>query len=156
LVGAIEQELAAWLSAGVDDCVVNGDTAGTHQDADVVASTDVRRSWNGLRKLAPAAAKTDGGGGALTASMLRTNRKKLGRAGAIGSQLVHIVSNAGAGQVTGDAAAITDSAQFTLPGQVAVLDGIPIIASDFVRQDLNATGVYDGTTTTRTVAITAN
>jgi hypothetical protein len=35
-------------------------------------------------------------------------------------------------------------------GQLANLDGSPIIISEFVRQDLNATGVYDGSTTTKT------
>jgi hypothetical protein len=77
---ALEAELGAWLAAGVDDAIVNGDVSGSHQDADTTATSDVRKAWNGLRKLCPAATKTDGGNVALTAAMLRTNRKKLGRA----------------------------------------------------------------------------
>jgi hypothetical protein len=37
------------------------------------------------------------------------------------------------------------------PGQVGWLYGIPVVLSPKVREDLNASGVYDGTTTTRTV-----
>jgi hypothetical protein len=37
-----------------------------------------------------------------------------------------------------------------LSGELARFDGIPVIVSEYVREDLNATGVYDGTTTGRT------
>jgi Phage capsid family len=160
LVDAIERELSDWLAAGVDDAIVNGDTAATHMDADVTASNDPRKSWAGLRKLAPAAAKTDGGNAALTAAMLRANRKRLGRNGAIGSQLVHLVGNAGAAQITADPAVVTPDRYggqvVLLPGEVGHLDGVPIVASDFIREDLNASGVYDGTTVNRSIALTAN
>jgi hypothetical protein len=36
-----------------------------------------------------------------------------------------------------------------LSGTAASIYGIPIIVSDAVREDLNATGVYDGTTTSK-------
>jgi len=38
-----------------------------------------------------------------------------------------------------------------LTGELAKLDGIPIIVSEFIREDLNASGVYDGVTTNRTI-----
>ena len=43
-----------------------------------------------------------------------------------------------------------------LSGALAVFRGIPIIVSEFVRENLNASGVYDGTTTNRTVCHLAN
>ena len=104
LLGAIEAELGDWLAAGADDALVNGDTTATHMDTDVTAASDVRKSWNGLRKLAPAAGKTDGANVALTAAMLRANRKKLGRAGSIAGQLVHIVGPTAVEQLAGDTA----------------------------------------------------
>lgn len=43
-----------------------------------------------------------------------------------------------------------------MPDEVGRIDGVPIVVSDYVREDLNATGVYDGTTTNRAVALTVN
>jgi hypothetical protein len=38
-------------------------------------------------------------------------------------------------------------------GELGKVDGSPVVVSEYVRQDLNATGVQDGVTTNRTVAI---
>ncbi len=43
-----------------------------------------------------------------------------------------------------------------LTGELGRLDGAPLIVSEYVRQDLNASGVYDGVTTNRTLALTVN
>ena len=43
-----------------------------------------------------------------------------------------------------------------ISGQMGSFDGRPIIISEFMRQDLNATGSYDGTTTTKTSILLAN
>jgi hypothetical protein len=37
-----------------------------------------------------------------------------------------------------------------LQGELGKFDSIPIIVSEYQRQDLNASGVYDGVTTTKT------
>ncbi len=38
-------------------------------------------------------------------------------------------------------------------GQLAQFDGSPIIVSEFIRQDLNLSGVYDGATTSDTIIL---
>jgi hypothetical protein len=43
-----------------------------------------------------------------------------------------------------------------LNGQLGSLYGVPIIVSEHIRSDLNASGVYDGITATKTVAHAVN
>lgn len=160
LLAAIETELGEWLAAGVDDAIVNGDAQGAHMDSDITAAADARKAWDGLRALTPAAAKTDGANAPLTASMLRANRRKLGRAGALARQLAHIVSPVGVEQLASDNAFVTPErygpSVTPVAGEAGRVDGVPVVVSDFVRDDLNASGVHDGATENRTVAITVN
>lgn len=156
----VETELVDTTSADIEDCVVNGDTTGTHQDSDTTASDDPRKNFDGLRKLAPAGAKTDASNAALTAAMLRTNRKKMGKYGARSSDLAHVVGIAGYVALLSDSNLQTvdkyGPAATLLAGELGKVDGAPVIVSEYVRQDLNASGVHDGTTTNRSVALTVN
>jgi hypothetical protein len=43
-----------------------------------------------------------------------------------------------------------------LNGQIGSVFGVPVIVSEWVREDLNASGVYDGITTTKTVMLCVN
>lgn len=43
-----------------------------------------------------------------------------------------------------------------MTGQVAVIAGAPVIVSDYLTADLNASGVYDNTTKTRTGYLLVN
>jgi hypothetical protein len=160
VLGAIERELAEFAAADVDDTVINGDTAGSHQDADVTAADDPRKNFNGLRKLTLAGSKTDGGNAALTDSMLRTNCDKMGRYGARADQVAHIVGLAGFVQLLATGKVVTveryGPAVRPLAGELGRVDGVPIIVSEHVREDLNALGVQDGVTTNRSVALTVN
>jgi hypothetical protein len=47
----LQAELVDYIAADVEDAIVNGDTAGTHQDSDVTASDDPRKNFEGLRKV---------------------------------------------------------------------------------------------------------
>jgi hypothetical protein len=161
LIDGIETEISDWLAAGLEDALINGDVSGTHQDSDVTEVDDPRKAWAGLRKLAPAAAKTDAANAVLTAAMLRANRKKMGRLGALPGQIVHVVSASSAASLAADSAfrSVADYGPHVvdvLPGEVGRVDGSPVLASEYVRQDLNATGVDDGVTTNRSLAISFN
>ncbi len=48
------------------------------------------------------------------------------------------------------------AAATVLNGQVASVGGVPVIVSEHVREDVNASGVQDGVTTDRTFALTVN
>jgi len=43
------------------------------------------------------------------------------------------------------------AAATVLTGQLGVLFGTPVVPSEFIREDLNASGIHDGVTETKTV-----
>lgn len=157
----IQEELTDYLAADFEDTLINGDTTGTHQDSDVTASTDPRKNFSGLRKLAIAGAKTDVGNVAPTvANTIRANRSTMGVYGVKPADLAHIVSINAYIKLLADTSVLTlekyGPFATILTGELGKVDGSPIIVSQYVRADLNATAVYDGTTTTRTEVLTVN
>lgn len=152
----IESELQRFMAYDIEDTGINGDTAGTQDTG--WASDDPRKNWDGLRKLALAGAKTDGANAALTVAMLRGNRKAMGKYGVSPADLAHVLS------INAYIDVLSDPAVFTLEkygphatiltGELGQVDAIPVIVSEAVRTDLNATGVFDNVTTNRTEAIT--
>jgi len=144
----LEQRIAYALAEGREQATINGDSDGTHQDTDVDAlgATDRRWAWNGLRKyaLANAASKISFSAGFSTTTV-RSMRAAMGKFGVDPRKLAWIVGPKGDAnlrdldEVTtvekyGDGATIRTG---TLP----MLDGIPIIMSAGVRQDIANTGV---------------
>jgi HK97 family phage major capsid protein len=156
----LEQELVDYISADIEDSTINGDTAGTHQDSDVTTADDPRKQWDGLRKSLLLGAKVDAANAALTSAMLRKNRQNMGRYGIRSDQLAHLISIWNYIDLLGDANVVTmdkyGPRATVLTGELAKVDGVPVIASEYVRPDLNASGVYDGTTTNRSIALTVN
>jgi HK97 family phage major capsid protein len=142
--------------------ILDGDTDGTHQDADVHAlgATDARWSWDGLRKKGLAQTALDGAAAALSASLLRTLRAMMGKWGLNPSDLAIIVGVNSYYDLLGDSELLTleklGPQATILTGQIGSLYGAPVIASEHVRENLNASGVYDGITTTRTYALIVN
>jgi HK97 family phage major capsid protein len=146
----LEEELIDWLAADLEDTAINGDTAGTHQDTDVSASDDPRKNWEGLRQLTPSGAKKDqSAAAALTVAMLRDNRKNMGKYGVNPRDLFHLVSINGYIQLLADTNVMTVDkygAQATiLTGELGRADGVPLVVSEYVRTDLDATGVNSPT-----------
>jgi HK97 family phage major capsid protein len=155
----IQDELQRYLRFDLEDAALNGDTAAALDTAaGFYLADDPLKNWDGLRKLALAAAKTDAGNVALTAAMTRTNRKKMGKYGVDPLELAHIVSIAGYIELLSDAATLTlekyGPLAVVLTGELAKVDNVPVIVSEKMHDDLNATGVYDNVTTNRTECIT--
>jgi len=153
----IRDELVTAMARSIDDAIVNGDTSVTHQDSDVTASNDHRKMWNGLRKLTLAAAKLDASNTVSVANLRAVWNKMRNGNNIYGNpeDLVIVTSLPGylklltmAEVLTTDKA--TDRATI-LSGKLEQVLGIPVIMSSVVRTDLNASGVYDGTTTNRTI-----
>ncbi|HEX6020621.1 MAG TPA: phage major capsid protein [Solirubrobacter sp.] len=149
----IIEEIVDYMSADREDAIINGDTTGTHQDSDTTSADDPRKAWKGLRKWVPAGARVDAGGDALTTADLLAGRKKMGKYGARPSDLVHIVPMAGYVNLLADTNVQTvdkyGQNATVLTGELGRAHGVPVVVSEYSRQDLNASGVYDGTTTTR-------
>lgn len=156
----IQEELEDYLAADLEDAHINGDAQGAHFDSDTTATDDPRKAIDGLRQHTQAGAKTDAANAALTPAMLRINRKKMGKYGIKIGDLAHILGMASYVDLLGATDVQTVDKygpQATiLTGELGKVGGVPLIVSEYVRQDLNATGVYDGTTTNRTIAITVN
>lgn len=160
LLPFIKRDLVRAIASGIENAIINGDTTAPHMDADVVAPNDVRKAWKGYRKLASASLDL---GGTLTAEKLRSLRGLMKVYGVDPDDLAWVVSVKGYIQLlslkddAGNPVLMTVDkygAQATLlTGELGRVDGIPVIVSEYVRDDLNPAGVYDGVTTNKTVVL---
>jgi len=142
-----------------EKAILDGDTDGTHMDSDVGASTtDARTAWDGLRKKGIAQTIVT----ATTASVanLLAIRAGMGRWGINPADLAYIVGVSNYHDLLADSNLLTVDKfgpnATILNGQVGSIAGVPVIVSEHVRETLNATGVYDGITTTKTVITCVN
>lgn len=150
ILPVVRQDLVNALADAQETATINGDTATTHQDADVTDADDPRKAWDGYRKLSVG----DIDLATFNIQALRQIRKAMGKYGVQPSRLAWVTSVSGYMAMMGTSEVLTldkygDKAT-VLTGELGKLDGIPIIVSEFVREDLNASGVYDGVTTDRT------
>jgi hypothetical protein len=144
-----------------EKAIIDGDTDGAHQDSDVGASTtDARTAWDGLRKRGLANTGSDAANAAVTLALLRAARKLMLKWGLNPADLAIIASiSAYYGLLDTTEVTTVDKmgAQATiLNGQLGAVDGMPLIVSEHFREDLNASGVYDGVTTDRTGLVIVN
>ncbi|MHA1746586.1 MAG: phage major capsid protein [Promethearchaeota archaeon] len=143
------------LAIAQETATINGDTSGTHQDSDVTDSLDARKAWNGYRKLALSSAKVNLG--TFSTTNLRAMRKKMGKYGVDPNQLAWIVGISAYNAMLGLSEVLTldkyGPKATILTGELAKFDNIPVIVSEYIREDLNASGVYDGTTTNKTIVL---
>ena len=159
----LRDQIVSALATAEETATINGDTAGGHMDSDVVDADDARKTFDGYRKLAPAVSKVDLGA-AFNVEGVRGIRAKMGKYGVDPSKLAYITSIVGYFKLLDIKDAAGNSPIMTLDkygpnatiltGELAKFDNIPIVVSEHVRQDLNATGVYDGVTTTKTELLT--
>lgn len=165
MIPQLLRSIALSIVRGQEIWYLSGDTAGT-QDSDFGGASDVRVLGDGLRLLALATtAKKDFSNGAMVYRDWNLIAKKQGVYGRPGANAI-IVSNAGhleLGMMRDDGGnniMLTQKdygpAAVLFAGEVGQIGGCPVILSDFIRDDLNASGVYDGITTDRTVAIRVN
>ena len=157
----IREELVDFVAADMEDTVINGDTTVTHRDSDTTATDDPRKNWDGIRKLAKAnSAERDHSGATLTVAGLRSNRKLMGKYGIRPGELAHIIGLSAYIGLLSDTNVLTvdkyGSNATIITGELAKADGVPVIVSEFVREDLDATGVYDSTPGTKSIAATVN
>lgn len=155
----MQEEMVDFLAADIEDCILNGDGTGAHQDSDVTDADDPRRNFDGLRLmgLAQAATRSDvSSASALTVAHLRAARAKMGKYGLDLGNLASILGITSFYDLLDDSSVVTvdkfGAGATVLTGQLGSVDGVPIIVSEYVRTGLNASGVVDGVTTTQTYA----
>ncbi len=153
-----------------EDAIINGDTAGTHQDTLVSwnirsrwdgtlgTAADHRKAWLGLRARSFDSSTTVDLGSAQTAKGVLSVAAAMNAENFAGGDVACIISPEFllAGLLDDDNLLTVDKIgqlATLLTGQVASLYGMPVVLSRFMGADLNASGIYDNTTTTKTGVI---
>lgn len=156
IYGLARDELTQAQMRAVESAIINGDTTATHMDTDTAAAgADVaEKLWKGFRKIAIANSANGGTkdftGAAVTTSNLRSMRSQMKRFGVDPLNLLWIVGPA----VYEEFLTISEVATLekfgpqatVLKGALTAYQGIPILVSQYMREDLNALGVNDGIT----------
>ena len=162
LIPMLQADLAEGAAAAFESAVINGDTAGA-QDSDYSAATHPSRLFDGLRKYAidgagdatvansPIAVDLTAGG--LSAANIAAMRKAMGKYGIRPSDLRLVCGVKGYNDIVSldetlsyDKVGNPNAARI-LSGVSDSVWGIPVITSELLREDLNASAAYDGVTT---------
>lgn len=166
LMGALavlRDSVADSIASGVEDAIINGDTTASHQDLGTSGSpavwdirgrwggstgtaADHRRAWLGLRAHSFDASSTLDVS-AQTYSALMALRAKLAGPQGAGGDLALIISPEAYVtyllDLTETATMDKLGAQATvLTGQVASIAGMPVVVSDYIGNDMEATGLH--------------
>ena len=160
----LRSEVVMALKRGVEEACINGDTTATHMDTDIEAAgaTDRRTAWKGYRKHALANSYSvdfAGAGNAFDFETFLKVREKHGKYGINPSDLFWLLSlttffrSLSLKDTNGNAVVTTidklGSRATALTGVLGVLAGQEIAVSEFMRDDLNASGVNDGVVTSK-------
>lgn len=154
----IKDSIARSIARAIEHAIVNGDTDSPPIDSDLTSTSDPRRAFDGLRKYALNAGLTE----ALDFDLggireLRKLRALMGRWGKTTDNLVLIVSPIGYLHLLNTDEVLTvdrfGNEATVKTGRLPRIDGIPIVVSEWVREDLNADGRYNGTNTAYTTIL---
>ena len=123
-----------------------------------LGSTDARWAWDGLRK--KALAQTTQATTATSVANLLAIRAAMGKWGVNPADLVYIVGVSAYHDLIADSNMLTVDKmgpQATiLNGMVGSVGGVPVVVSEHVRENLNASGVHDAITATKTYNLCVN
>lgn len=172
-----EDSAPDFLAAGRDEVVkaqdraeeaamINGDDDGTHIDSDTQAGAAdlAEKIWKGWRRQAIAnsanGSTVDAGNAILSEPFCRTVRARMGKFGSNPSELMWVCGASVYTQFLAlDSVATVDKygpLAVNLKGALGAYQGIPIVNAEYMREDLNATGVYDGVTIDRAGVLLVN
>ena len=165
LIPTLQRQIASDLASAVEDALINGDAAATHQDdianwnirsrwgsSGLGGSADHRRAWTGLRAQAFDRSSTLDTSAGTFAKLLEL-MAQLGELNSADKVLItspeNVVNNllsmtqVQTLDVFGPAATI-------LTGQIGAVAGMPIVLSRFMSADMNDSGLYDNITKDKT------
>lgn len=147
----IKEDIANSANEAMEQAIVNGDDSDTHMDSDVdtlggADHSDRRQLWKGYRKLCLDNDWTYNLASTINYHTFGKLQKKMGKYGTFLNDLVFIVSPSGwnALKVLEEVNTVDKYGPraVILTGELGNIDGIPIITSGVVREDLNSSGVY--------------
>ncbi len=151
----VQERLGKSGARVLEDLLINGDTTSSHMDSDVTAANSALKAWKGLRKLALAGnIKSDLTSGGLSRANLLAMIKLMGKYGVNTNELLWITGVKGWNALLNlDEVALAyargQAGTYTQGGPPPAPWGGSIIVSEKVRENLNASGVYDGSTVTK-------
>ncbi len=153
----LQERMSRGAAISWEHALINGDTSSTHQDSDIAGvSKHAAKQIDGFRKLSLAQTelKVSLATGGLTASAVHQVIKALGQYGMNPEDLLIVMGVRGYGTAvefdeTLTADKVGNDRARILTGTAPTLWGSRIVPSVAVRENLNASGVYDGTTTTK-------
>lgn len=153
----ITNGLVAGSIAAFEGAVIEGDTTNPHQHADYQAvAAHYTKLFKGFRKYAIAGGLTqDFSTGGINNTNIKATRKALGKYGVDTKRLMIVVGPNAYNDLVGLDETLTfekvgnANAARILTGEAASIYGMRIVVSGEMREDLNASGVYDGSTTTK-------
>lgn len=166
ILAAARDEVVRAQERAEEAAMINGDDDGTHIDSDSqAAAADIaEKLWKGWRRQAIVnsgnGATVDAGDAALNDIFLRIMRARMGKFGSNPKELLWVVGPTLYTQFLGlPTVATVDKfgPQATvLRGALAAYQGIPIVNAEYMREDLNAAGVYDGVDATQAGVLLIN
>jgi HK97 family phage major capsid protein len=161
--------IVADLVAAEEDALINGDTAGTHQDA--IASWNPGSYWNssnlggtddhrkyclGMRARGFDVSNTSDLS-TFTTATVRGLRSSMDAPHGVAGQRVLVTGSLGYLKLVGLSDVTTmekyGAAATIVTGELARIDGTPIVISDFVTADLHTTGLYTGASSTTSLIL---
>lgn len=142
------------LGEAQENIIINGDTRTDGSGVDGLTAgqaTDQRTTWNGYRYFCSTVAGLTADAAGLTLADIRAVRTKMKKYGVNNSQLALVTGiNAFNQMLSLDQVVTIDkigSRATILSGQLGAIDGIPIIISEFVRENYGAGLTGSGSTT---------
>lgn len=161
----VQRHAARSIARGLDRAIINGQlTADIDTGGGGVGATDARKMWDGLRyhyqNNVTSAKGVDCG--TFSEDNLRKVRQNMGIYGVYASDLVWLCSSIGyLGRFMKDLDQIQTLDKYgpnavILTGEVLKFDGVPLVVSEFVQDNLNAVGIYDASVPDNTEVILVN
>lgn len=158
----VKQDIAKALARAVEKATIDGQKSGVIDTGDPPGTTDVRNAWDGYRYEVPSSAKVDFSSWSSSngLSLLRSLRAKMGKYGVRPDDLAYVVSIGGFNKILSVDEVVTldkyGPNATILTGELGKIDGIPIIVSEYVREDLDSSGIYSGAGHTNTIVLLVN
>lgn len=149
LIELVKADIAESLVKAMENALINGDTVATASNINGAAvgalATDQTKLFDGLRKLS--AGNTVTFGGLPTYANMVKMRKQMGNYGVNLSDLMYIVSPSTYYNLTLLPELLTmdkyGSEATVFRGEIGKIGGVPVIVSEYMGENLKATGVVD-------------
>jgi HK97 family phage major capsid protein len=163
LAQRILQEISIALSVSIEDALINGNRTAWNSGLDNAAAAklwasqnDARYAWDGIRYNVAAGQQVNTAG-TMNLLALRKGRRVMGKYGVNPADLAWVFNPVTFPDILGIDEVIRwrdiRDRGTVMTGILAEIDGIGITLSEYIYNNVNASGVYDGVTTTKTMGL---